>query len=266
MTRNLAVIVLAAATGLVACAHTQETQTVANDAIRWVETSAEFHALARQTYSAAAARLDEAIADPAWNALPDQHETSMLPTAIIFDIDETLVSNAAFQRSFEQPFTNLKHHDWNRHNVATPVPGAAEFARQARAAGVTLFFITNRPCEQRPDMAGPCPQEATTVQDLIESGIPADSDHVMLALERPEWTKEKLHRRNHIAETHRVIMLFGDDLGDFIACTRQRPLDPCDNGATIDSRAAATKEYGKFWGARWFVLPNPMHGSWTTVQ
>ncbi|MBT8077095.1 MAG: hypothetical protein KJO31_00880 [Gammaproteobacteria bacterium] len=266
MTRNLAVIVLAAAIGLAACAQTQQTRTTENDAIRWVESAAEFQALSLQTYNSAAERLHQAIADPDWSALPDQRAASTLPVAIIFDIDETLVSNAAFQRTFEPPFTNLKHHDWNRNYVATPLPGAADFANKARAAGVTLFFVTNRPCEERADMPGSCPQEATTIGDLVESGIAADSDHVMLALERPEWTSEKLHRRNHVAETHRVIMLFGDDLGDFIACSRARPLHPCREGATAASRADSIMQHAGYWGKKWFVLPNPMHGSWTTVE
>ena len=88
------------------------------------------------------------------------------------------------------------------------------------------FHVTNRPCEAKDGSDDPCPQEATTVQDLIESGIPADSEHVMLAYEQPEWGKEKVVRRNLIAETHRVIMLFGDDLGDFIACSREKPAAP----------------------------------------
>ena len=61
-------------------------------------------------------------------------------------------------------------------------------------------------------------------------------------------------------------MLLGDDLGDFIACTRRKPLDPCRDGATIESRRSATYEYSQYWGEGWYVLPNPMHGSWTAVE
>ena len=125
--------------------------------------------------------------------------------------------------------------------------------------------VTNRPCEAIEGDDDACPQDGTTVQDLIEAGIPADSDHVMLAYEQPEWGKEKVVRRNQIAETHRVIMLVGDDLGDFIECSREKPAGPCDIAATQASRLAATEHYKEFWGARWFVLPNPMHGSWTSV-
>ena len=93
-----------------------------------------------------------------------------------------------------------------------------------------------------------------------------DNDHLMLANENLGWDREKLSRREHIAATHRVIMLLGDDLSDFIECSRLKPLHPCSDGATIASRHAATLEYSHFWGEGWYVLPNPMHGSWTSVE
>ena len=88
----------------------------------------------------------------------------------------------------------------------------------------------------------------------------------MLANEDLGWDREKLSRREHIAETHRVIMLLGDDLGDFISCSRKKPLHPCIESATIASRHAATVEFDSYWGEGWYVLPNPMHGSWTSVN
>lgn len=261
-----AVCSITAIVGLAACAQSPREIATPDKGIAWVESAAEYRALAKQAYNAATALLDTAIADATWSALPDQTDADQLPVAIIFDVDETLVSNAVFQRSFEPPFANYKLDDWNNANRAEPVPGAAEFAQRARDAGVTLFFVTNRPCEAKPDAADPCPQQKTTIQDLIESGIPADSEHVMLVRERPEWDREKVTRRNHVAQTHRVIMLMGDDLGDFIACSRRTPLHPCDEGATVSSRRAAVEKYADYWGMKWFVLPNPMHGSWTSVE
>ena len=118
-------------------------------------------------------------------------------------------------------------------------------------------------------MAGdpdPCPQKTTTYRDVAESGVPVDADKVMLVGQQPQWTSEKSIRRNLIAQNHRVIMLFGDDLGDFIACTRKRALKPCTEGATIASRDAISKKYQEYWGNGWYILPNPMHGSWVSVR
>ena len=136
----------------------------------------------------------------------------------------------------------------------------------ARNQGVDVFFVTNRPCEQIEDVADPCPQEGVTIQDLMEVGIAADSDNVMLANERPDWDREKVIRRNLIARDYRIIMLIGDDLSDFIPCVRKKVYEPCDDGATAASRQHQTELYSSYWGAGWYVLPNPMHGSWTTVE
>jgi len=264
--RNLAILILTSLGWLGACAQTRTSPDTISDSIIWAQTAAEYRALSMQAYNAATATLAKAIADISWTALPDQENAAGLPIAVIFDVDETLVSNAGFQATFERPFENYKLDDWNRANMAVPVPGAVEFAATARAAGATLFFVTNRPCEQKDGIDDTCPQEKTTVQDLTEAGIEADSEHVMLAYERPEWGKEKVVRRNLIAETHRVIFLFGDDLGDFIACSRAKPAGPCNTGATQASRRAATINFEDYWGVRWYVLPNPMHGSWTSVR
>jgi acid phosphatase len=112
----------------------------------------------------------------------------------------------------------------------------------------------------------PCPQQSTTYQDVAESGVPVDADKVMLAGQQPGWSSEKSIRRNFIAHNYRVIMLMGDDLGDFIPCTRKRPLDPCAEAATIESRDAISKKYQDYWGNGWYILPNPMHGSWVSVR
>jgi 5'-nucleotidase (lipoprotein e(P4) family) len=234
--------------------------------VQWVLTAAEFEALCLQAYRAASDFLQASIGDTDWSALPGQTDAGELPPAIIFDIDETTVSNAEFQASYVPPFANSKLDDWSNATVATALPGAVDFVRLAQVAGAELFFITNRPCEPKAGVDHPCPQEQVTLQDLTEAGIETDADHVMLANERPEWDREKVVRRNLVAQTHRVIMLIGDDLGDFIECTRSSPRAPCTNTATIASRRKATWEHRSYWGAGWFILPNPMHGSWTTVE
>jgi len=61
-------------------------------------------------------------------------------------------------------------------------------------------------------------------------------------------------------------MLIGDDLSDFIPCVRKKVYAPCTEGATAASRQRQVELYSSYWGAGWYVLPNPMHGSWTTVE
>jgi len=264
--RQSSTIFFVALTIVSGCVQDGDSNPQPHPGILWVRTAAEFEALSLQAYRAAGDFLPGAIADPNWSALPQQTGAASLPTAIIFDVDETLVSNVEFQVTLEAPFRNSKLDNWNANNKSKPMPGAVEFTQLARAAGVELFFVTNRPCERRRGLDGPCPQEAVTIQDLVEAGIPTDAEHLMLANERPEWDREKSIRRNLVAATNRVIMLVGDDLGDFIPCTRRKPLAPCTEGASIASRQALTHDFKSYWGAGWFVLPNPMHGSWTSVE
>ena len=238
----------------------------ADGGIEWVRTSAEFEAVSMQVYDEARDDLAAMIADKSWSALPDQKNAGHLPPAIIFDVDETVVSNVNFQLILVPPFRDEDLNAWNAANKAMPIPGVAEFAKYARSMGVELFFVTNRPCMPNRETGEACPQKAVTTQDIVEAGIPVTEDRVMLSYEKPGWNKEKKNRRDVIARDYRVIMLMGDDLGDFIPCSRRRAVAPCKEGATAASRASATRKYRDYWGNGWYILPNPMHGSWTSVR
>ena len=135
----------------------------------------------------------------------------------------------------------------------------------ARAQGVSVFFVTNRPCEPIEGIDVSCPQKRSTIDDITEVGITTDADHVMLS-EEQGWNREKSGRRKLIAQTHRVIMLIGDEVGDFMSCVRNSPVDPCTNAANNESRIAAVLENSAYWGHGWYILPNPMHGSWTSTH
>ena len=252
---------LAACLALYACAGT--TQNRIDNAMLWVQHSAEYRAVSLQAYAEAGRDLAKFIDDTSWSALPGIPGDPGKPPAIILDMDETVVSNWDFQIN-HLPYTSRKHYEWNRDNDAIPVPGSVAFVEQAQAAGVEVFYVTNRPCEELDGEPGTCPQKNVSIQDLLQAGFKTDSEHVLLAWERAGWGKEKESRRLHIAETHRVIMLFGDDLGDFVFCSRENPVAPCDKAASKSSRESAVSTRSGYWGEGWYILPNPMHGSWTS--
>ncbi len=193
-------------------------------------------------------------------------EPSALPPAVILDVDETVVSNVDFQLTFERPFANHKLDTWSSNYESLAIPGVQSFVATARSLGVTVFFVTNRPCQPKIGTDDPCPQKQTTIDDIREIGIAVNAEHVMIANERPGWDREKQVRRDHVAETHRVIMLIGDDLSDFTACVRDAPAGPCQVPATRASRSEALEKHIDYWGNGWYILPNPMHGSWTSVE
>ena len=249
---------------LIACAARSADESSPDLATLWTENAAEYHAVSRQIYRTASLALPGLIADKSSTAIPYQTGAEDLPPAIIMDIDQTVVNGVDFQLGYEPPFTTEKFDGWNATHTAEAVPGAAEFVKLARASGVRVFFLTNRSCTDTAEAS--CVQKPITVQDLYEAGMPADDADVSLVGERPEWQSEKKVRRDHIAETHRVIMLFGDNLGDFIPCVRRSPLAPCTAGGTRANRLAKTLDHDAYWGTGWFMLPNPMYGSWTSVE
>ena len=234
-------------------------------AILWAAHSAEYQAVSLQVYAQATRDLPRIMADRAFSALPGHEGISDKPPAVILDVDETVASGADMELTLE-PYTSVRQYEWGLTHQTIPIRGVTEFVAAAKDLGVDVFFLTNRSCELREDTDGPCPQEQGVIDLVAEIGIETDAEHVMLAYERPEWNKEKLSRREHVAATHRVIMLFGDDYGDFVACSRATPGAPCTKAATRSSRNDALDTYKDYWGNGWYILPNPMYGSWTSVQ
>jgi acid phosphatase len=197
--------------------------------------------------------------------MPGHPVDGTLPPAVVLDIDETVVANIDFQIAHERPFTNRKIYDFYQENPAMAVPGVLEFVATARQAGVETFFVTNRPCEIIENNPDPCPQHHAIIEELESIGIAADDTHVMLANQNG-WDRAKIGRREHIAKTHRVIMLIGDDLGDFVPCVRTKLYGPCTEAATKESRMQLVEQYSEYWGNGWYILPGPTHGSWTSFR
>jgi len=230
--------------------------------VLWVNHSAEYTALALQAYQSAERDLPAFIADEGWSAMPGIAADPAKPPAVILDVDETTISNARFQLAFEPPMAQWKLEKWNDEHPSDPVPGVARFVNAAQQAGVAVFFVTNRPCRPVDGDPDPCPQRRATIRDIGELGIVTDADHVLLADENG-WDRAKIARREHIARRHRVIMLFGDDLGDFLPCVRRSLYGPCTEPASKASRGRLVADHQALWGHGWYVLPGPMHGSWT---
>ncbi len=230
--------------------------------LSWVRHAAEYTAITMQTYQEAGRDLSGFLSDKSWSALPEQQHAENLPPAVILDVDETVVANAEFQITFERPISHRKLYDNYSTAEPMPVPGVVEFIAAARHAGVEIFFVTNRPCRQVDDDPDPCPQKRATVGQILKLGIETDATHVLLAGENG-WDRAKIGRRQHIAKTHRIVMLFGDDLGDFVPCVRTKLYGPCTEPATSESRAQLVEDNSRYWGEGWYILPGPMHGSWT---
>ena len=126
---------------------------------------AERLASSLQTFSSAKRALDKALANPTWSALPGQNVKDK-KTAIIVDIDETVLDNTAYEARMILDGTKYPQGwvSWGKEEAATEVPGAKDFLNYAASKGVTIFYITNRVVELK----------KATQNNLTKLGIPWD--------------------------------------------------------------------------------------------
>jgi 5'-nucleotidase (lipoprotein e(P4) family) len=219
------------------------------NAVLWMQTALEYEAAALQAYRTARLQLEAALGTPGWTAAVEQAgDTAGLPPAVILDIDETVLDNSYYQARMVRNGTAYSDATWNawvEERKATAIPGALEFTRDAAQRGVTVFYVTNRAQQG----------EQATRDNLAALGFPVapQLDTVLTRGERPEWqASAKAARRAHVAERFRILLLIGDDLGDFVA----------DASGTPDQRRLRTAGHADRWGRQWIVLPNPTYGSW----
>ncbi|PKR57287.1 5'-nucleotidase, lipoprotein e(P4) family [Thalassospira lohafexi] len=216
----------------------------------WLQTSVEYKTTAMSVYAGATRLLPAAIGDHSWTAALEQDGNFMAKKpAVILDVDETVLDNSAYQSWVVTEDTSYSSKTWAafvNDAISTPTPGALEFTKAAAAKGVEVFYVSNRKA----------PEEAATIKNLQEYGFPfADEKHVMLRGEIETWGSAKAPRRQAVADDYRVIMLFGDNFGDFTD----------DIDGSIDERLEVMDKYATYWGERWFMLPNPSYGSWESA-
>ncbi len=193
--------------------------------------TAEYKALSHQAFNAASDYLELL-------KIKNPKEKRM---AIVLDIDETLLDNSPYQaRLYEinASYDSLWN-GWCNLALAKPIPGAVDFLNFADSLGFNIFYISNR--KQNQVYEG-------TLKNMKDEGFPqVDSLHFFLRTQ--ENSKET--RRMKVAENFRIVMLVGDNIGDFYEDTanfRQR-----------DSTVSARKDE---FGRKLIVLPNAIYGNW----
>ncbi|MGY4515105.1 HAD family acid phosphatase [Lysobacter sp. HA18] len=222
------------------------------NAVLWMQTSDEYRANSLQTYRAAARELDRALEDRNWDALDPAERGNPargLPPAVIFDVDETVLDNSPYQARLVQSggeYNEALWGEWVNERKATAVPGVLEFAKAAQARGVTLFFISNRAADMKD----------ATIANLRSAGLTVKDDSFLgLGTVVPDCEQDgsdKNCRRQLIGRKYRVLMQFGDQLGDF---AQVAPNTPANRDAIYDA-------HRDWFGERWWVLSNPTYGSW----
>ena len=216
--------------------------------VLYAQSSAEYEASNIQTYVNAKSALDRALNDNSWTAALEQKENfKNKPPAIILDIDETVLNNIPFQaRSIingqSYPIGWL---EWMLEESSNAVAGASDFLEYAQSKGIKIFYITNRIAVA----------EDATRNNIKKLGLPLDTDRDVLLMKNENgWTSDKVSRRELVAKDYRILLLIGDQLGDFL------PLD--ETTLELDSRKNLADTYDHMWGSKWFMITNPMYGRW----
>lgn len=215
--------------------------------VLYIQAAAEYEAAAIGAFNTAKRQIDAAVADHARTAATEQTgDVSALPMAVILDADETVVDNSAYQArlvregmAYDEPSWTA----WVSEARARAVPGARDFLDYARSRGVEVFYVTNRKAEE----------EEATRRNFVSLGLPLNATYdTLLVRGENGWTGDKTARRAHVAKTHRILLLIGDDLGDFISIDRK----------SREERSELVRSNRERWGRDWIVIPNPMYGSW----
>ena len=211
-------------------------------AILWTQSSAEYRALAYQTFLLARLRLDENLRS---HELRRNIRRAPQRAAVIVDADETVLDNSRFQAELVLrglPYDSQAWRAWCQRAEAGAVPGAVDFLTYAARRGVRVFYITNR---RQAEKAG-------TIANLQKLSFPNVSDETVMVREDGS-PASKESRRQKVAARYRIVLLVGDNLNDFTDAFA---------GKSISGRAAQVDRERAQFGTRFIVVPNPMYGDW----
>ncbi len=223
------------------------------NATTWMQSSVEYKGVAIGAYRLATLMLDKALADRTWNAIPGEEgeDYTEKPPAVILDVDETVLDNSNYQAWMVMNDERFGSKTWGAYvNTVTslPIPGSLAFTKYADSQGVKVFYVSNRTGEL----------EEATRKNLEKFGYPmgGNVDTVLLKKEREEWaSSKKSPRRKHVGQDYRVLLVLGDNFGDFVDGYK----------GSLDERQALMDKHQDLWGEKWIVFPNPTYGSWESA-
>lgn len=200
----------------------------------WTERAAEYQAIVRQTYLLAG---DVVTAGAAGKAAGTW--------GVVLDADETVISNLQYQLERERAglrYDSASWTAWTRRRAAVPLPGAQAFLDRVRALGGVIAIVTNRLQSECADTRAVFDAHALRFDLLLcrPDGSPSDKN--------PRFQSVVAGTAPGARGPVEVLAWLGDNIQDFPGMSQALRQQP----------AGAYQEFGR----RWFVLPNPMYGSW----
>jgi len=205
-----------------------------SNAIHWVRSSAEYRAILHQTYRAATSRVEELA-----------RGRQPFTWAVAIDGDDTILDNSSYWKEREAlglGYDRDSWYAWVARKAAPALPGAVEFLEAVRGLGGKIVVVTNR--DEILCLA--------TEDNLTAQRVPFDTILCRPANgpgdKEPRWQAIEQGSAAKYLPPLEILLWVGDGIGDF-------------PGATQALRDASPAYFDKF-GDRWFMLPNPMYGSW----
>ena len=204
-------------------------------AVLWYQRAAECRALYHQACNIARERLDQHLA----------RKTHSRPSAIIVDIDETILDNSPYQAGLArrgQTYTETTWTNWVNFARANPLPGISNLLYYAASKKVEVFYVSNRKAFQT----------LQTITNLQQQGLPfADDQHVLLRTNK----ESKDDRRGPLLTNgvYEIVLLLGDNLADF-----HHDFESTNQLERLEHAERAQAAFG----SNYIVLPNPMYGNW----
>ena len=189
----------------------------------FVQNSAEFYTNSMSIYKAAEDQLEKVVENTKVSAAIEQNKGfAGKPPAVILDVDQTVLDNIAYQARLIETNTYypVGWKEWCEEEQADYMPGVESFLNKAADLGLEVFFITNRDVNV----------ELATKNNLEKLGFKftKNLDQLLMKNEKPNWGSNKNSRRSLVAENYRIVMMVGDNLGDFV--------DGSNNKATAEIR------------------------------
>lgn len=223
--------------------------------IKWYHVSAEKKALYRQTFFAGTEYVKKIV---------DNQNLKPKTWGVILDIDETVLDNSQYFAKYTNCLMN--ENTFEAHvtmpGKSTALPGVKAFTETVHKLGGYVSLVTNRDGTFL-DKTGTALD--ATIKTLHNEGVyfdqlimanyrdatnASDKNFRFEAVKTGKYDK-KLMVWSNTLPAHQIVAYFGDNIQDFPVLKQKNLVDVSGDSEEFD-----------IFGNGYFILPNPMYGSW----
>ena len=167
----------------------------------------EAKALIRAYHESGSYRADTSrVAREARDYLDARLAAGVVKPAIVFDVDETLISNYPYlEKDVDFGYIPALHGQWEARAVAPAIEPVRDLCRYAKNKGVAVFIITARPERQR----------TATSENLKRIGCDGYEKMYLKTSPQEDGARYKTSKRREITESgYTILVNIGDQESD----------------------------------------------------